>query len=142
MDHSHSNKDSGQSLVEMVVVLVLLLVLAGGIVDLGRAFYSILILRDAVHEGALYGSTDPTNTAAIKNHVLYTSDMVSGMIDSGDITVQIIDSPCSGQKIKVTADYSDFQVIMPFMAPIFGSDTLNLGATITHKIIRPSCDDS
>ena len=50
MDHSHSNKDSGQSLVEMVVVLVLLLVLAGGIVDLGRAFYSILILRDAVHE--------------------------------------------------------------------------------------------
>ena len=60
------NIENGQSFVEMAIALVILLLLVGGIVDLGRAFFSTMTLRDAVQEGALYGSIDPTNTTTIK----------------------------------------------------------------------------
>ena len=92
-DQIQSNQESGQSLVEMAVALVILLLLVGGVVDLGRAFFSTMTLRDAVQEGALYGSIDPTNTTAIKNHVLTSSTMVADMISIDDITVE--DSRCS-----------------------------------------------
>lgn len=138
-EQNHSNKKNGQSLVEMAVVLVILLFLVGGIVDLGRAFSSTMILRDAVHEGALYGSTDPENTTAIKLHVLNSSAMVPDMISGNDIKVEVIGNPCTGNRIRITADYSDFPIIMPFIGAILGGQTFSLGATVTHTILRPEC---
>jgi Flp pilus assembly protein TadG len=134
-----SNKENGQSFVELAFALVILLLLVGGIVDLGRAFFSTMTLRDAVQEGALYGSIDPTNTTAIKNHVLNSSSMVPDMIGSDDITVEVLGSPCTGNRIKVTANYDDFPITMPFMGAILGGQTYGLSATVTDTILRPGC---
>jgi len=138
-----NNKDSqgekGQSLVELAVSLVILLLLVGGIVDLGRAFFTSMSLRDAVQEGALYGAIDPTNTAGIKNHVLNTSGMVPDMIGVNDITVEIINAPCAGNRIKVSAVYSDFPITMPFIGAVLGGQTLSLSATVTDTILSPGC---
>ena len=134
-----SNKENGQSFVELAFALVILLLLVGGIVDLGRAFFSTMTLRDAVQEGALYGSIDPTNTTAIKNHVLNSSSMVPDMIGSDDITVEVLGPPCTGNRIKVTANYDDFPITMPFMGAILGGQTYGLSATVTDTILRPGC---
>ncbi len=135
----NSRGEGGQSLVELAVVLVILLLLVGGIVDLGRAFFTTMTLRDAVQEGALYGSIDPTNTTEIKNHVLNTSGMVPDMIVGDDITVEILNAPCTGNRIKVTAVYSDFPITMPFMGSVLGSQTFSLSATVTDTILTPGC---
>ena len=126
-------------MVELAVSLVILLLLVGGIVDLGRAFFTTMSLRDAVQEGALYGSIDPTNTTEIKNHVLDTSSMVPDMIGVNDITIEIINAPCTGNRIKVSAVYSDFPLTMPFMGAVLGSQTIPLTASVTDTILTPGC---
>ncbi|MFC1879838.1 TadE/TadG family type IV pilus assembly protein, partial [Chloroflexota bacterium] len=55
----------GQSLVEFAVALVFLLLLIAGIVDVSRALFTYMALRDAAQEGALYGSTNPLDTGGI-----------------------------------------------------------------------------
>jgi Flp pilus assembly protein TadG len=138
-ESSQNTEERGQSLVEMAVALVILLLLVGGVVDLGRAFFSTMTLRDAVQEGALYGSIDPTNTTAIKNHVLTSSTMVADMISSDDITVEVLGAPCTGNRIRVTANYDDFPITMPFMGAVLGTQTFPLSATVTDSILRPGC---
>jgi hypothetical protein len=49
----------GQSLVELAIVLPVLLLLLGGAIDLGRAFFARVAIENAAKEGALYGATDP-----------------------------------------------------------------------------------
>lgn len=137
--HNPKKEEKGQSLIEMAFGLIVLLLLVGGIVDLGRAFFSTMTLRDAVQEGALYGSIDPTNTTAIKNHVLSSDARVPDMIGSGDITVEVLGPPCTGNRIRVTANYSDFPITMPFMGAILGTQTYGLSATVTDSILRPAC---
>jgi Flp pilus assembly protein TadG len=138
-DHNPKKGEKGQSLVEMTFGVIVLLLLVGGIVDLGRAFFSTMTLRDAVQEGALYGSIDPTNTTAIKNHVLASDSRVPDMISSGDINVQVLGPPCAGNRIQITANYNDFPITMPFIGAILGGQTYALSATVTDTILRPAC---
>ncbi len=57
--------ERGQSLVELAVSLVLLLLLLSGAVEFGMAYFQFIQLRDAVQEGALYGSMNPAQTSNI-----------------------------------------------------------------------------
>lgn len=132
--------ERGQSLVEMAMSLLILLLLVGGVVDLGRAFFTFMALRDSVQEGALYASINPTLTQEIKNHVLNSSNMVPDMIASDDITVTVIGAPCTGNGIQVTATYPDFPITMPFMGAVLGSQTIPISATVTDTILSPGCN--
>ncbi len=132
-------EEQGQSLVEMAIALVILLLLVGGIVDLGRAFFTFMALRDAVQEGALYGSVNPTLTTEIKNHVLNSSDMIPDLVGSDDITVTVIGTACTGNGIRVTATYNDFPLTMPFIGTVLGSQTIPISATIMDTILSPGC---
>ena len=42
----NKSEEQGQSLVEMAVALVMLLLLVGGIVDIGRAYFTYMAMRD------------------------------------------------------------------------------------------------
>lgn len=132
-------RERGQSFVELAIYLVILLLLVGGVVDLGRGFFSFMALRDSVQEGALYGSINPTLTQEIKNHVLDSSNMIPDMIGSDDITVTVIGTACTGNGIQVTATYSDFPITMPFMGAVLGSQTIPISATVTDTILSPAC---
>ena len=57
--------ERGQGLVELALVLPLLLMLFGGIVDLGRAFYTYIGLTNATREGARTGARRPWDAPAI-----------------------------------------------------------------------------
>ena len=138
-NQNKSSKERGQSLVETAIALVILLLLVGGIVDLGRAFFTFMALRDSVQEGALYGPVNPTVTTEIKNHVLDSSDMIPDLISSGDISVTIIGTACTGNGIQVTATYSDFPLTMPFIGTVLGGQTISISATVTDTILSPGC---
>src|ERR1700752_4658133 len=49
----------GQSLVELAVILPILLVLLGGAIDLGRAFFARVAVENAAKEGVLFGARSP-----------------------------------------------------------------------------------
>ena len=124
---------------EMALSLTVMLVLLGGIVDLGRAFFTFMALRDAVQEGAMYGSLHPTSTMEIKNQVRDSSSMISDMVSTDDISVELLGVACTGNGLRVTAVYDDFPLTMPFLGAILGSQTLTLRASVTATILSPWC---
>ena len=90
---NQSNRERGQSLVEFVMSITFLILLVAGIVDLGRAFFTYIALRDAAQEGAAYASVariyrdEPMKCAEIAQRARTTSD--TQMVDLADTDVDI-----------------------------------------------------
>ena len=124
-------------MIEFAVGVTFVIVLLAGIVDFSRAFFTYMTLRDAVQEGALYGTLHPTNTNGIRARV---QGIAEGPIDMAQITVTptIIGDPCAGSQISVEATYQ-FPISMPFIGAIVGSQTFPLSATAADYIISPPC---
>ncbi len=55
-------KEWGQSTVELALAATLLMTLLAGTVEIGRALFTWLAMRDAAQEGAYYGSISPPST--------------------------------------------------------------------------------
>jgi Flp pilus assembly protein TadG len=113
-------KERGQAIVELATSMVILLTLLAGVVDLGRALFTWITLRDAAQEGASYASvlatealdntdfdpdTDVYNVEEfcgyIKERARITSGgfvgddststiNLAGLIGSGDVTVSTV----------------------------------------------------
>lgn len=133
--------ESGQSLVEFAFSILLLLILLAGIVDIGRAFFSYMALHDAAQEGALYGSLYPEDINGIKQRVRQTSAHPVDLQDTAN--VQVPDpiyhtDPCEGHGIEVSVTY-DFNISVPFLGVLVGSQQFPLTATVTDTILRPEC---
>ncbi len=65
-----SNKAAGQGLAELALVLPVLVIIAAGLFDVGRAFYTLIVINNASREGARYltfRSDDSTNTPAFSD---------------------------------------------------------------------------
>jgi Flp pilus assembly protein TadG len=146
---------TGQSMVEFALALTLMMTLLAGAVDLGSAFFSFIAIRDAAQEGALYGSIaavidtnhngkydtgEPLNTAAIVNRVRQSSTQPVNLADTSKVTVSVeaTNPPCAGGGIKVTVSY-DYQLTMPLVGAIIGSQTIPVSASVTDTILKPSC---
>ncbi len=137
----------GQSLVELSISLVLLLLLLSGAVELGMAFFQFVQLRDAAQEGALYGSMNPPTSAGdttqktnIANRALAASQSpIKLQTDTNvAVTVSVTDGKyCEGGSLQVQITYQH-KVFMPFMSKIIGS-TVPLKATVTDTILSPTC---
>ncbi len=54
-----SESERGQALVEAGLVFILVLLMLGGLVEFGWAYFHYLALQDAAGEGAAYGSMFP-----------------------------------------------------------------------------------
>lgn len=140
--------ERGQSLVELSVSLVLLLLLLVGLVEFGIAFFQFVQLRDAAQEGALYGSMNPTDTAGITARVQGASNSpvdlstFTQQCSSGNricITYEDASKKCEGYGITVRVSY-DHQIFMPLLPQILGGQTtLPLNATVTDTILSPVC---
>ena len=131
-----SKVERGQSLVEFALGITFILILMSGTVDLGRAYFSLLSLRDAAQEGALYGSLAPPDTAGIRARVRETSAWpldFSGFADD-QITVNITGPACAGSEIKVTLEM-DFVLAAPFIS----GNVLPLAAEAKDTILQPAC---
>jgi len=60
-----SRSESGQSLLEIALVLPLLMLLALGAIDMGRYAYIGILVANAARAGASYGETRPGDSAGI-----------------------------------------------------------------------------
>jgi Flp pilus assembly protein TadG len=135
--------ENGQSLMEMALTMSILLILLVGIVDIGRALFTYLALRDAAQEGALYGSTSPTSTSDIETRVWNSSTLLQNLADDPNadtnIAVTLIGSPCTGNGIQVRVSYENFPITMPFLGTLIGRQTVPISSTIVDTILAPAC---
>ncbi|HBG74510.1 MAG: hypothetical protein A2X25_10785 [Chloroflexi bacterium GWB2_49_20] len=150
-----SNRESrpqkGQSLVELALTITILLTLLAGAFDLGSAFLDYIALRDAAQEGAMYGSIDPKNTDSIVERVQNSSDTPVDfstfvldcspfLQDSPDsICVNFPGETCTGNEITVTVRYH-YNLTMPLIGTIIGSQTIPLHASVTNVILTEACE--
>jgi hypothetical protein len=143
----HRQSEKGQSLVEFAFSLVMLLILVAGIVDLGRALFTYLSIRDAAQEGALYASLNPTDTTCIIQRTRDSSTLISGLGNEIIVTVAptVGTQLCAGSTggvrhgIRVTINYPNFPLAMPFMSVIVGGSTVPISASVIDSIIIPKC---
>jgi len=143
-------KERGQSLVEMAVSLVLLLLLLSGAVEFGMAFFQFIQLRDAAQEGALYGSINPNTVAPIEERARGASSTPINLTDTSKVGVDIIvrdkttNSPksltvaCEGDGLTVTLNYTHY-IFMPFLSNVLGRNYINLSASVTDTVLKPLC---
>lgn len=128
----HKKKEKGQSLAELAISLTFMLILLAGVVELGRAFFAYIAIRDAAQEGALYGSVCPGDTSGIIIRVQEASNLLD--LSSGDVTVTTTGSGEAGDGIKVAIVYR-FPVAMPFLGTIIGGQTINMSTSVTDTIL-------
>lgn len=122
----------------MAISLPVLLMLLAGVLDIGRAYYTYLSLRDAAAEGAAYGSIHPSDTSGIIDRVVGESPV--GVVDwsSSTVTPTILVKSCEGGGIRVTVQYN-YTLLTPFIGAIVGSQTMPLTATVVNTILSPVC---
>lgn len=145
----HSAKDSknqrGQSLVELAISLMVILMLLVGAIDFGVALFAYVSMRDAAQEGAIYGSVEPDDTTGIRNRVIEAAnDLI--VIAPGDITISYSDSAnlCEGSTggnphtitVAVTHQHP---VSTPLVGAMIGSQNITLRARVTNTILLPAC---
>lgn len=158
-------KERGQSLVELAISFMLVMLIFSGAVDFGRAYFALVALRDAAQEGVIYASVHPDEQGDIRNRVYSSS---SNPIDMTTVDVYISYGPdsegfladgsdaCAGfTNTGVDADGNgvtdvesnfvivevalDFDFTMPFITAIIGSETITLRVEQTHTILSPGC---
>jgi Flp pilus assembly protein TadG len=151
MDFKNSQDKSqrGQSMVEFAFGMVVVMILMAGVVDGARALFTYMALRDAAQEGAIYGSTEPADTAGITERVNISSEYAKDMSSSGDMTVQISYTDtagntktsliCLGDGVTVTVSYPQFPLTMPFLGAFIGQQWVPISASITDTVLRPPC---
>jgi len=158
-----ARRDHGQSLVEFSLMLIFLTVLLMGVLDLGRAYFTYLALKDAAAEGAYFGSAFPQcvdedginnvspgcgGSRTIPYRVTHSAPQ-GGLVDWADANALIsVDLPCgstvpcalnAGQVLTVTVQYQ-YQMLTPFVGTIANGQALTLTARSSAVIIRvPNC---
>jgi TadE-like protein/Prokaryotic N-terminal methylation motif len=132
----HSKSERGQSLVEFAISLVILLMLLAGAAEFGIVFFQYVQLRDAAQEGALYGSTNPSDINGIKARIRASSDKPLDLQNDPLVVINIsIDGDgkaCEGRGLTVTVSYTH-HVFMPFIP----RTEIPLNATVTDTILSP-----
>jgi len=142
--------ERGQSLVEMTIGMVILLMIVMGILDLGRVYFTYLTLQDAAGEAALYlavdpccaypesgatGCTDPNNA---KYRASYSADPgFAAAVNSpnGGFEATVADPLLLGSPITVSI-YYPYQPITPLISAI--APTIRLGATASNVVTLPA----
>jgi len=131
--YQSKQKEHGQSMVELALTFTVLMVLLAGTVDLGRAFFTWIEMRDAAQEGASFGSICPTKTkvtARVQDNLnpIYTYT----------VTPDIPITPQVGDQIKVTV-ITELPLTMPFLGTILGKQFITIKATINDTILTSTC---
>lgn len=134
--HIPRRHEQGQSLIEFSLMGVALVIILTGLVDLGRAYFTYLALKDAAAEGAYFGAVYPqcattSGTCVAPNTVDYrirNSAPRGSLVDWSTATVNVlVPMPTPGESLTVTVAY-EYQLITPFVGAIVGGQNLTLRA--------------
>ncbi len=110
----------GANLIEMALVTTLLILLFGGIVDLGRAFHSYIVITNAAREGARMGSHFPDREDLIVAAAIQEAATSGVELLPGDVDVDFpAGADTAGNPIRVTVVHE----VPMFLGGIFGYGT-------------------
>jgi len=138
--------EKGQSLMELAVSIMILFIFLAGVVDVGRALFHFIAMRDAAQEAAVYGAVYPSHCDQIRDRA-YTalnsspSIQIKTLVDGMECheAVKINNKVCYGKEIRVTVRDAEFPVTMPFLGFFLGKQTIPLEAYVTGTVLRPPC---
>ncbi len=134
----------GQSLVELAISLMIILLLLLGAVEFSLALFQYVTIRDAAQEGAIYGSINPTDVTGIQYRAVATASDVLPQLTINDVDVTINGDDCEGttsgspNSLTVTITFAH-PITFPIVGPMIGSNTINLTASVTNTILQPTC---
>jgi Flp pilus assembly protein TadG len=158
----------GQSLVELAISIIMLVLLISGAVAFGMAYFSYVALRDAAQEGALFasfnpcvdtngngicdtsGTPEPVNLAGIRARIRASSTSPINFASTGVVPDSYINAvattglACEGisggasNAVRVTVEY-DYPIFVPLVGAIIGSQEIHLTAVVTDTILEPRC---
>ncbi len=156
--------ERGQSLVELAVSFMLIMFILAGVVDIGRAYFFMISMRDAVQEGVIYASAYPDDIASIEERVRYSSTgpLNFTVFPSSDIDVSwnidgnpysegtigtLSGGPCAGFYVSGGTTYSNWVEVQleyqfPFTTPMISAlfpSGLRLVVDDQHTILAPAC---
>ncbi|MDP1714104.1 MAG: TadE/TadG family type IV pilus assembly protein [Anaerolineales bacterium] len=150
----------GQSLVELAISLMIILLLLLGAVEFSLALFQYVTIRDAAQEGAIYGSINPTEESGIQWRAKAAASDVLPQLPKNDVAVTInedenhvgktisqaiaANEACEGttsgspNSLTVTITFAH-PITFPLVGPVIGSNTINLTARVTNTILQPTC---
>jgi hypothetical protein len=144
-------REHGQSMVELALSITILMALLAGTIDLGRAFFTWLAMRDGAQEGATYGAINPPDGDFICTPLSTHPELCRRVYDNlrhvindpeSQMTIYVSfpdGESCLGQTIQVDVDYPAFPLAMPFFGVITGKDSIPIHATIKDSILAKKC---
>ena len=137
----YKRKERGQSLVEFVLILPVLLIILAGMLDLGRLYFAYVAVTDAAAEGAAYAAIHPEYTAIPPededNEIVNRAQAASGGLVEIDRSLVLAPPPptvASGEPVTVTVSYT-FTLATPFISAMVPDGVLMLRAVATEVIL-------
>lgn len=138
----HSDKLSGQSLVEFALFVPILILLLAGAVDLGNGFQTWITLTNATREGARKGAST-SSTSAICGRVQeeLTNNSITVSCGTSNISYPAYNdgtTVCSGTRtkrcpIRLTITYA----MNTLLGSVLGFNTINISAFNDMLVITP-----
>ena len=144
------NEQRGQSFVEMAFILPILLLLLGGVIDLGRGFIILVAVENAAGEGALYGAVHPEcltddhavticqGTESVVGRVREEGRPIINLTEENSAVALSIDGDAAivaGSTLLVTVNYT-YSPITPLGHLLWGGNA-NVEATARQEILSP-----
>lgn len=135
--------DRGQAVVEFALVMVFFLMILLAVLDLGRAYLSVVALENAAAEGAMFGLANPTcetsGDCADPDNIVYRVKHESpvGLLNPDDPGYAVVVWPAEAQRLPgtqlvVTVTYP-FHPVIPLLSAA-GADPIWLSSTAKQLI--------
>jgi Flp pilus assembly protein TadG len=139
--------EKGQSMLELAVGIMILFVFLAGIIDIGRAIFHFIAMRDAAQEAAVYGAVYSSHCDQIRDRAYSAMNnspaiQIITTVDGMDCSeaIKLNNKVCYGKEIRVTVRDPEFPLSMPFIGAFLGRQTIPLEAFVTGTILRPPCN--
>lgn len=134
--------EKGQSVTELAISFVALVLILAVAIDGARMFLSYLAVREAAEEGAVYGSINPTDDSGIIDRVRNSSSAPVDLSDTTMVSVvpAVIGGPCGNgtNQLQVTVTYT-FEMTMPFVSAVIGTNQFPIALSASSNILLPAC---
>ncbi len=143
--------ERGQSFMELAISIVFLLTLLAALIDLGWAFYTLIALRDAAQEAAVYASMCPHHPDLIIDRLQKSASAPLDISDipASNVRVCVIDPlnppascdaapvllPDIGYSMRVEV-WVNHEIRTPFVGAFLGTYNYPLRVDVSDAILR------
>ena len=132
-------KKNGQAIVELAVVFpFFLLIILGGIIDFGFAFYNYVTLQGLANDAAAWAADNKVlSSGSVSDFVNESTKKPTWMKKQITATVDVINLTSGVQLVRVNLNY-DSPVYTPFyqtmVSATVGSPSISLGTMAAYQI--------